>query len=179
VLAHDLRRTDPDRRAERDLVVHLAAEQRVHRYAGQLAGRVVHRQVDGRPGEREAVRHRRAEPLGRPLVEQLDVERCQLQQDRGQVPVDHHRDRLGGLVAPAGERSLLSPPDHAVLGGQLHEHHRAGLVRPLVRAADGTAAEHELPRERHRDGEHLDRSDPRHRDPPSVQAWIDQEDGST
>ena len=67
---------DPDRRAERDLVVHLAAEQRVHRYAGELAGRVVHRDVDGGAGEREAVRDRGAEALGGALVEELDIERA-------------------------------------------------------------------------------------------------------
>ena len=68
VFAHRVLIADSDRRAERDLVVHLPAEQGVHRDAGELAGRVVHRDVHGGAGEREAVRHCGAEALGGALV---------------------------------------------------------------------------------------------------------------
>jgi hypothetical protein len=126
-------------------------------------------EVDRSPGERETVGDRRAEhPVG-PAVKQLDVERGELQQQRLQVPLDHHGDRLGGLVAPAGQRALLAPTHDAVLGGDLHEDHLPGALG----TADRAAAEDEVLGERHGDGEDLDGSDAGH------QAAVAQEAGST
>src|SRR5690606_3856731 len=154
-LAHRLDRIDADRRTQRQFVVLRAAEQCAHGHAEDASRQVVQGDVDGILREREPARYRWAQLRLCARLEGLDLRRVHADDERCELATHDDLDRFDRLVAPARQSALLAPADAAIVGGDLHEEHVAGLMD----IAHGSAPQHEAVCERNRDGEGFDADD--------------------